>query len=135
MDRIRIEGGVRLAGAIPISGAKNAALPLMAAALLTESPLVLSNVPKLADIAFMAELLTSFGVGLERENGTIKLSAATIRNTIAAYDLVRKMRASFLVLVPLVARWGQAKDRKSTRLNSSHVSISYAVFCLKKKKT
>jgi len=109
MDRIRIEGGVRLAGAIPISGAKNAALPLMAAALLTESPLVLSNVPKLADIAFMAELLTSFGVGLERENGTIKLSAATIRNTIAAYDLVRKMRASFLVLGPLVARWGQAK--------------------------
>ena len=109
MDRIRIEGGVRLAGAIPISGAKNAALPLMAATLLTESPLVLSNVPKLADIAFMGELLTSFGVRTERENGTIRLSAATIRNTIAAYDLVRKMRASFLVLGPLVARWGQAK--------------------------
>jgi UDP-N-acetylglucosamine 1-carboxyvinyltransferase len=109
MDRIRIEGGVRLEGAIPISGAKNAALPLMAAALLTEEPLVLSNVPKLVDIAFMAELLNSFGVTVERENDVLRLSAATIRNTIAAYDLVRKMRASFWVLGPLVARMGQAK--------------------------
>jgi UDP-N-acetylglucosamine 1-carboxyvinyltransferase len=109
MDRIRIEGGARLEGAIPISGAKNAALPLMAAALLTESALVLSNVPKLADIAFMGDLLNSFGVKTEREGGTIRLSAGTIRNTIAAYDLVRKMRASFWVLGPLVARMGQAK--------------------------
>jgi UDP-N-acetylglucosamine 1-carboxyvinyltransferase len=109
MDRIRIAGGARLEGAIPISGAKNAALPLMAAALLTESPLVLSNVPNLADINFMAELLNSFGVKTERQNDTVTLSAITIRNTIAAYDLVRKMRASFLVLGPLVARWGQAK--------------------------
>ncbi|HEX9158809.1 MAG TPA: UDP-N-acetylglucosamine 1-carboxyvinyltransferase [Rhizomicrobium sp.] len=109
MDRIRIEGGARLEGAIPISGAKNAALPLMAAAILTEGPLVLSNVPNLADINFMGELLTSFGAGVERENGTIRLSAATIRNTIASYDLVRKMRASFWVLGPLVARMGQAK--------------------------
>ncbi|HEX3430655.1 MAG TPA: UDP-N-acetylglucosamine 1-carboxyvinyltransferase [Rhizomicrobium sp.] len=109
MDRIRIEGGARLSGAIPISGAKNAALPLMAAALLTESPLVLSNVPKLVDIAFMAELLTSFGVRVEREHDTLRISAATIRSTIASYDLVRKMRASFWVLGPLVARMGEAK--------------------------
>jgi len=109
MDRIRIKGGVRLEGAIPISGAKNAALPLMAAALLTEAPLVLSNVPKLVDIALMAELLNSFGVTVQRENDVLRLSAATIRNTIAAYDLVRKMRASFWVLGPLVARMGQAK--------------------------
>ena len=109
MDRIRIAGGARLEGAIPISGAKNAALPLMAAALLTESPLVLANVPKLADIAFMADLLKSFGVKAERENGTLALSAAGVRDTTAAYDLVRKMRASFLVLGPLVARWGEAK--------------------------
>ena len=109
MDRIRIEGGARLEGTIPISGAKNAALPLMAAAILTASPLVLSNVPNLADIAFMQELLTSFGVKTERENDTIRMSAATIRNTIAAYDLVRKMRASFWVLGPLVARMGEAK--------------------------
>ena len=89
MDRIRIVGGTRLEGAIPISGAKNAALPLMAACLLTESPLTLANVPKLADIAFMADLLKSFGVTAERANGTISLSAAAIRDTTAAYDLVR----------------------------------------------
>jgi UDP-N-acetylglucosamine 1-carboxyvinyltransferase len=109
MDRIRIEGGARLEGAIPISGAKNAALPLMAAALLTESELVLTNVPNLADIAFMKELLNSFGVSIERENDRLRLSAARIRSTIAAYDLVRKMRASFWVLGPLVARMGEAK--------------------------
>jgi UDP-N-acetylglucosamine 1-carboxyvinyltransferase len=109
MDRIRIAGGARLEGAIPISGAKNAALPLMAACLLSESPLTLANVPRLADIAFMADLLKSFGVKAERTNGTLALSAAAIRNTTATYDLVRKMRASFLVLGPLVARWGAAK--------------------------
>ncbi|HEX4078131.1 MAG TPA: UDP-N-acetylglucosamine 1-carboxyvinyltransferase [Rhizomicrobium sp.] len=109
MDRIRIQGGARLEGTIPISGAKNAALPLMAACLLSEEPLVLSNVPKLADIAFMAELLGSLGVKAERANGTIALSSAGIRETTAAYDLVRKMRASFLVLGPLVARRGQAR--------------------------
>jgi UDP-N-acetylglucosamine 1-carboxyvinyltransferase len=109
MDRIRIAGGTRLEGVIAISGAKNAALPLMAASLLTEAPLVLANVPKLADIAFMSELLKSFGVEAHRDNGTLTLSAARIRDTTAAYDLVRKMRASFWVLGPLVARMGQAK--------------------------
>ncbi|HEY6578624.1 MAG TPA: UDP-N-acetylglucosamine 1-carboxyvinyltransferase [Rhizomicrobium sp.] len=109
MDRIRIEGGAQLKGVIPISGAKNAALPLMAAALLTEAPLVLANVPQLADISFMAELLKSLGVRAERSNGSFTLSAAGIRRTTAAYDLVRKMRASFLVLGPLVARWKEAK--------------------------
>jgi UDP-N-acetylglucosamine 1-carboxyvinyltransferase len=109
MDRIRIEGGARLEGAISISGAKNAALPLMAASLLTDAPLVLSNVPRLADIAFMTELLTSLGVAITREDDTLTLSAATQRGGTAAYDLVRKMRASFLVLGPLVARWGSAK--------------------------
>jgi UDP-N-acetylglucosamine 1-carboxyvinyltransferase len=109
MDRIRIQGGARLKGTIPISGAKNAALPLMAACLLTEEPLVLANVPKLADIAFMAELLASLGVKAERTNGTLVLSSAGMRETTAAYDLVRKMRASFLVLGPLVARRGQAR--------------------------
>jgi len=109
MDRIRIVGGARLEGAIPISGAKNAALPLMAASLLTEAPLVLSNVPRLADIAFMTELLASFGVTAEREGDVLRLSAARIRSTIASYDLVRKMRASFWVLGPLLARMGEAK--------------------------
>ena len=109
MDRIRIRGGARLEGVIPISGAKNAALPLMAACLLTNEPLVLGNVPQLADIAFMAELLRSFGVEATRNDGTLTLSAARIRNTTAAYDLVRKMRASFLVLGPLLARCGEAR--------------------------
>ena len=109
MDRIRIEGGARLEGAIPISGAKNAALPLMAACLLTDEPLVLSNVPRLADIAFMSELLMSLGVSISRHNGALTLSAARLRGNTAPYDLVRKMRASFLVLGPLVARWGSAK--------------------------
>src|SRR5207302_4950997 len=81
MDRIRIEGGARLEGAIPISGAKNAALPLMAAALLTGSPLVLANVPKLADIAFMLDLLKSLGVKFEHGNGSIALSASSLRHT------------------------------------------------------
>ncbi|HTT84316.1 MAG TPA: UDP-N-acetylglucosamine 1-carboxyvinyltransferase [Rhizomicrobium sp.] len=109
MDRIRIRGGARLEGTIPISGAKNAALPLMAACLLTDQRLVLANVPQLADIAFMAELLRSFGVEAEREDGTLTLSGARIRDTTAAYDLVRKMRASFLVLGPLLARCGEAR--------------------------
>jgi UDP-N-acetylglucosamine 1-carboxyvinyltransferase len=109
MDRIRIHGGARLAGAIPISGAKNAALPLIAASLLTNEPLVLGNVPRLADINFMAELLQSFGVETDHVDGTLTLSAARIRHTTAAYDLVRKMRASFLVLGPLLARCGEAR--------------------------
>ncbi len=109
MDRIRIRGGARLRGEIPISGAKNAALPLMAACLLTEDRLTLTNVPVLADIAFMAELLASFGVASRREGGRLELCAEGIDNTTAAYDLVRKMRASFFVLGPLLARWGHAK--------------------------
>ncbi len=116
MDRIRIRGGARLKGEIPISGAKNAALKLMAASLLTDEPLVLTNVPALADVAFMAELLRSFGVDVELQPGTrlgeggrLSLSAARLSSTTAEYDIVRKMRASFQVLGPLLARHGEAK--------------------------
>lgn len=116
MDKIVIKGGHRLHGAIPISGAKNAALPLMVASLLTDEPLILTNVPKLADVVFMAELLKSFGVSVEwtpgeklGEGGTYRLQAAHVRGTTAEYDIVRKMRASFFVLGPLVARVGLAK--------------------------
>src|SRR5689334_19120050 len=103
MDRIRIRGGHRLKGVIPISGAKNAALPLMAAALLTDQTLTLTNVPHLADIATMADLLATLGVGIsmngEEANGghfgrTLDLTAKKITSTEAPYDLVRKMRAS-----------------------------------------
>jgi UDP-N-acetylglucosamine 1-carboxyvinyltransferase len=116
MDRVRIRGGNRLSGEIPISGAKNAALPLMAACLLTDRKLTLVNAPWLADVGFMGELLRSFGVETSYvrgpgfcEGGCWELTAKTIVNTTADYDLVRKMRASFLVLGPLVARCGRAK--------------------------
>jgi UDP-N-acetylglucosamine 1-carboxyvinyltransferase len=116
MDRIRIKGGARLKGEIAISGAKNAALPLMAASLLSDKPLALTNMPWLADIAFMADILRSLGVEASYargprlgDGGRLELSAANIASTTADYDIVRKMRASFLVLGPLVARMGHAK--------------------------
>ncbi len=112
MDRIRIRGGNRLTGEIRISGAKNAALPLMAAALLTDQRLTLTNVPDLGDIATMASLLDTLGVAIERRADpaqTMVLQAGTITDTTAPYDLVRRMRASVLVLGPLLARCGTAK--------------------------
>src|ERR1700743_327930 len=116
MDRIVIKGGARLKGEITISGAKNAALPLMAACLLTADKLTLMNAPWLADVNFMGELLRSFGVEAHYtrgvsfgEGGRWELTAANLTNTTADYDIVRKMRASFLVLGPLLARAGQAK--------------------------
>ena len=116
MDRIRIRGGNRLKGEIPISGAKNSALKLMAAALLTDQPVVLRNMPRLADVEAMADLLMQFGVTLNIRRGagvgqsdTMRLHAATIESAFASYDLVRKMRASFQVLGPLLARHGEAR--------------------------
>src|SRR3984885_9979557 len=106
MDRIRIRGGRPLSGEIIIGGAKNAALPLMAAGLLTEERLVLTNVPRLADIDTMASLLSQHGISVDRptnDGRTLSLGGA-ISNTEAPYDIVRKMRASVLVLGPLLAR-------------------------------
>ncbi len=115
MDRIRIRGGNPLHGKIAIGGAKNAALPLMVASLLSESPLRLSNVPDLMDIKTLLDLLVSHGVKASYAanpdpNGcrTLTLQADNIHNLTAEYDLVRKMRASVLVLGPLVARFGEA---------------------------
>jgi UDP-N-acetylglucosamine 1-carboxyvinyltransferase len=118
MDRIRIRGGRPLHGEIQISGAKNAALPLMAAALLTPEPLRLTNVPDLVDIATMTSLLIQLGAtisvgepaaGAAWAPRAMQLQASSIADTTAPYDLVRKMRASVLVLGPLVARCGEAK--------------------------
>jgi UDP-N-acetylglucosamine 1-carboxyvinyltransferase len=118
MDRIRIRGGSRLKGEIPIGGAKNAALPLMAACLLTDETLRLSNLPHVADITTMANLLAQLGVEVHlnghASNGghdgrVLELTARQITETRAPYDLVRKMRASVLVLGPLVARYGRAE--------------------------
>lgn len=117
MDSLRIIGGQTLKGRIPVSGAKNAALPLLAACLLTEEALTLSNVPHLADIVTMSNLLGQMGVNISL-NGTapgghtgrvMELKAATLSGITAPYELVRKMRASILVLGPLLARAGEAK--------------------------
>jgi len=119
MDRIRIRGGNRLNGTIAISGAKNAALPLMIVSLLTPETLTLSNVPRLADVKLLQRILQNHGVDImiagkrPGQNGqsgdTKQLSAKTIADTTAPYELVSKMRASFWVLGPLLARCGEAK--------------------------
>jgi UDP-N-acetylglucosamine 1-carboxyvinyltransferase len=119
MDRIRIVGGQRLSGAIPISGAKNATLPLMIASLLTEDTLILDNVPHLADVGQLQRILGNHGVdimiagkrpGEDPNNGrTLHISAKNIVDTTAPYDLVSRMRASFWVVAPLLARMGEAK--------------------------
>jgi UDP-N-acetylglucosamine 1-carboxyvinyltransferase len=111
MDRIRIRGGRPLAGEIQIGGAKNAALPLMATGLLTEDRVILSNVPKLADIDTMTLLLSQHGVAVDPvgNDGRTLSIGGSITNTEAPYDIVRKMRASVLVLGPLLARVGEAR--------------------------
>ena len=111
MDRIRIRGGKPLSGEIFIRGAKNAALPLMAAGLLTDERLLLGNVPQLADIHTMSELLAQHGIAVEPagNNGRTLSLGGPITNTEAPYDIVRKMRASILVLGPVLARCGEAR--------------------------
>jgi UDP-N-acetylglucosamine 1-carboxyvinyltransferase len=119
MDRIRIVGGRPLNGTIPISGAKNATLPLMIASLLTDETLVLENVPRLADVGLLQRILGNHGVDVtiggkrpgdtEYQGQTLHISAARIVDTTAPYELVSKMRASFWVIAPLVARMGEAK--------------------------
>jgi len=112
MDKIVIEGGRRLDGRIEVSAAKNAALPVMAAALLTDQPLDLENVPDLADISSMRRLLQLLGVDVTHKAGQpghVVLHCPELLSTTAPYDLVRKMRASVLVLGPLVARAGEAR--------------------------
>ena len=109
MDKLKITGGRPLEGEIRVCGAKNAALPIMCAALLTSNPLKITNVPHLRDVGTMARLLGEMGVRVERSVDEVTLNAATIRDPTAAYELVKTMRASVLVLGPLLARCGQAK--------------------------
>jgi UDP-N-acetylglucosamine 1-carboxyvinyltransferase len=109
VDKLRITGGQPLEGAVAVSGAKNAALPIMCAALLTEKPLSLGNVPRLMDISTMAKLLARMGVEVDRGPDSMRLNAARISDPTAPYDLVKTMRASVLVLGPLLARCGHAK--------------------------
>ena len=110
MDKLVIHGGARLSGEIRVSGAKNAALPLMCAALLTGEELTLSNVPHLRDVSTMVRLLSQMGVEVSLDDKLgLSLRAARISNPAAPYDLVKTMRASILVLGPLVARCGEAR--------------------------
>jgi UDP-N-acetylglucosamine 1-carboxyvinyltransferase len=119
MDRIRIAGGKALKGSIPISGAKNATLPLMIAAMLTDQTLVLDNVPRLADVGLLQRILSNHGVDVmtggkrpgetQYDGQTLHISAERIIDTTAPYELVSRMRASFWVIAPLLARMGEAK--------------------------
>ena len=108
MDSLRIHGGVPLTGRITVSGAKNAALPLMAAGLATSGTLILENVPRLVDTASMEALLANHGLDVVRDDLTLRIGGAA-SNLDAPYDLVRKMRASVLVLGPLLGRYGEAR--------------------------
>lgn len=109
MDAIVVEGGVGLRGTVEIGGAKNAALPMMAAALLVEGPVRIENVPRLTDVATLLKLLTQMGCDGGYEGHTLHLDASNVTSTEAPYDLVKKMRASVYVLGPLLARYGRAR--------------------------
>ena len=110
MQKLKIVGGKRLVGKVRASGAKNAALPIIACALLTQEEVTLHNVPDLADVRTMARLLQGMGVKFERlDEGTVKIQADNVTSTEAPYELVKTMRASVLVLGPLVTRFGQAR--------------------------
>ena len=109
MDKLAITGGVPLQGEVRVSGAKNAALPILCAALLTSEPLVLKNVPKLNDVRTMRSLLAQMGVRAEGDDSALTLSAANIDWPLAPYEMVKTMRASILALGPLLARCGEAR--------------------------
>jgi len=109
MDKLLIAGGARLSGEIAISGAKNAALPILCSALLTREPVTFTNVPRLNDIGTLLRLLEQMGVKVSREGDTVTLDAGGVDNPVASYEMVKTMRASILVLGPLVARFGEAR--------------------------
>ena len=109
MDKFLITGGVKLEGEVRISGAKNAALPLLAATILADSPITITNVPNLKDVNTLVKLIGGLGVTIGYENDTVKADTSTLDNQFAPYELVKTMRASILVLGPLLARYGNAK--------------------------
>ncbi|WP_010092892.1 UDP-N-acetylglucosamine 1-carboxyvinyltransferase, partial [Burkholderia ubonensis] len=109
MDKLVIEGGRRLSGEIVVSGAKNAALPILCAGLLTADPVHLDNVPNLKDVRTTLKVLNQMGVKSETDGSHVQLDASRVDNLVAPYELVKTMRASILVLGPLLARFGEAK--------------------------
>ena len=109
MDKLLIRGGRSLHGEVTISGAKNAALPELCAALLTPEPVTLRNVPRLQDVATMLKLIRNMGVQVEQgADGSVTINAGTLTTPEAPYELVKTMRASVLALGPLLARFGEA---------------------------
>src|SRR5688572_3445626 len=109
MQKLSIQGGVRLAGEVRVAGAKNAALPILAASLHTAAPVRISNVPQLNDVRAMLKLLERMGVKVDAAPGTVSLDARLVSEPFAPYDLVKTMRASILALGPLTARFGEAR--------------------------
>mgnify|MGYP003408920509 CR=1 FL=1 len=109
MDKLLITGGRRLSGEITISGAKNAALPILCAGLLTAEPVMLSNLPHLQDVSTMLRLLRQMGLQVEQQGDRCTLQGNAIDKLEAPYELVKTMRASILVLGPLLARFGEAR--------------------------
>jgi len=109
MDKFLVKGGVTVSGSVRVSGAKNAALPILAGTLLATSKVTLGNVPKLKDIDTLSDVISSLGVTVERDGNTAVVDASEITNVIAPYELVKTMRASILVLGPLLARCGEAQ--------------------------
>src|SRR5688500_7986932 len=109
MEKLVLQGGTRLAGEINISGAKNAALPILCASLLTAETLTIENVPHLNDVTTMMSLLRQMGVRIAGENKRIELTAAHLSHLVAPYEMVKTMRAAIMVLGPMLARAGTAK--------------------------
>lgn len=109
MDKFVIQGGVKIEGEVRISGAKNAALPLLAAMILADSPITLKNVPDLKDVRTLVKLISGLGITMSYEGDTVVADTSTLDNQFAPYELVKTMRASILVLGPLLARYGSAK--------------------------
>ncbi|HQZ59817.1 MAG TPA: UDP-N-acetylglucosamine 1-carboxyvinyltransferase, partial [Acinetobacter sp.] len=109
MDKFLIKGGVKLDGEVRISGAKNAALPLLAAMILADSPITLTNVPHLKDVNTLVKLIAGLGITMHYEGDTVRADTSTLDNQFAPYELVKTMRASILVLGPLLARYGNAQ--------------------------
>ena len=107
MEKLKVTGGCRLCGEVKASGAKNAALPILAASLLTADDLVLHNVPHLSDIRTMGKLLGGLGMSVEREAETVTLNAKELTTLTAPYELVKTMRASIVTLGPMLARFGE----------------------------
>lgn len=109
MDKYIVKGGRRLKGNVEISGSKNASLPILTASLLTDEPCIIHNVPKLKDVDILCSLLAHLGKKIERKDHTVRITSGRLRYAVAPYDLVKKMRASILVLGPMLARWKKAR--------------------------